>query len=481
MLSATSLPALAADDAALADLVNRQSEMLAAQARQLETLQARLAQLESREQPSQPSTVTSVSPTVVDEGQQNSTHKLRNRVALLEASQAGQSRIDWSDGGPKFISADGTRTFEIGGRLQFDGSTTTGSRFDDESTGRNISGTQARRLQLKFAGQLSERVGYKLQYDLAGNDVGMRDAYLSSQFELGKHDAVVYVGNKYDDRTLDGATSSNNTWFMERSFVNEAVAPDRGSYGLGVKGKVYGDSRTWHASLAVTNGRLGEDTDHSATTTYMSRAHWNPWTSGKDMVHLGVWGFYEDFDRSDDAVFKNINAADDFNDNVTIRSRKLDDPESSTAYGYEVATSIGAFAAAAEYGRRHVVQRGDSDGKDMSYDAYSVQVGYFLTGEQHGYSRKSGVWRLPEVKSPISAGGWGAFQLAARYQALDFDDGPDYPGGDGHATTLGLNWYPNDWSRVMLNYILWDTHNRSGDFKGPDDGSTLATRLQVVF
>ncbi|ALM51081.1 porin [Halomonas huangheensis] len=483
--------------AELAELVEQQSEMLERQAQQLEALQARLTQLESQTSsgeatetiassaaggsvmPEEASMSSSNDQTTVED--RESIEELQSQVALLEAAQSDQSRIDWSDGGPEFISADGTRRLQIGGRLQYDASTTSGSRYDDSSDERNISGSEARRLRLDISGQLSERIGYKLGYDLAGNDASVRDAYISSRFEWGDEDVMLYVGNKYDDRSLDGATSSNNTWFMERNFVSSAVGPDRGSYGLGVKGKIYGDSRDWHTSFAVTNGRLGADTDHSDTTTYMTRAHWNPWHDGTDMVHLGGWGFYEDFDRSDDAVFKNINAADHFNDNVTIRSRKLSDPESSTAYGLELATSLGSFAAAAEYGQRSVDQRDSTGSESMSYDAWSVQASYFLTGEYHAYSRKSGVWRLPEINDPVATGGPGAFQLAARYQELDFNDAPDYPGGNGDATTVGLNWYPNDWSRVMLDYTLWDTNNRSGDFEGPDDGNTLSARVQVVF
>ncbi|KAA0018712.1 hypothetical protein F0A16_09415 [Salinicola corii] len=466
-----------ADDAALAELVKRQSAMLEAQAKQLQAMQARLNRLEADEQQDRGASLVTSPPATTSPQQDVSIDKLKNRVALLEASQVDRTRIDWSDGGPKFISANGKRSLEINGRLQLDASNTSGSRFDS----RNIGGTQARRLQFGVSGQLSERIGYKMEYDLSSNDISMRDAYVSSDFKFGEHDATLYVGNKYDDRTMDGATSSNNTWFMERGFVNEALGPERGSYGLGIKGKVFGDSRTWHTSLAITNGRLGGDTDRSDSTTYMTRSHWNPWTSGSDMVHLGAWGFHENIHESDTSATQNTRAADGFNDNVTINSRPIRDPESSNAYGFELATSLGPFAAAAEYGKRSIQQRDSAGGDDVRYDAYSVQAGYFLTGENHGYSRKSGVWRLPEVKDPVSAGGWGAFELATRYQALDFDGTSDYPRGDGHSTTVGLNWYPNDWSRVMFNYIHWNTHNRSGDYEGKDDGDTLATRLQVVF
>jgi len=480
----------------LAELVRQQSAMLEQQAAQISQLRERLDQVEDSQGERQ------VSTRAADEGrvaaqverapqdgasqsvasQKNeSVRELQSRVALLEAGNASQSGIDWSDGAPEFISPDGERSFKLGGRLQFDASTTHGSRFDDTGADRNISGTEARRLRIDASGQLARWLGYKLEYDLANNGASVRDAFLKTGFGLGSNDVALYLGNKYDDRTLDGATSSNKTWFMERSLVNEAVAPDRGSYGLGIKGKIYDGGRNWHGSLAVTSGEIGRDNETSDNVTYMSRVHWNPWRAGENMVHLGTWGFYEDFDQTDSTVFKNTRIADHFNDNATVRSRGISDPDNSTAYGFELATSLGSFAAAAEYGQRKVDQREDLGDESMRYDAYSLQAGYFLTGEHHGYSHKSGVWKFPEVRRPVSAGGYGAFEVAARYQALDYFDAPDYPGGNGRSRTFGLNWYPNDWSRVMVNYSLWDTNNRSGDYQGMDNGNTLSARAQVIF
>ena len=54
-------------------------------------------------------------------------------------------------------------------------------------------------------------------------------------------------------------------------------------------------------------------------------------------------------------------------------------------------------------------------------------------------------------------------------------------GGKGKSYTLGLNWYLNDWSRLMLNYIHWDTDNKVGSFQGPDTGNSIGMRAQVVF
>ncbi|MES1954061.1 OprO/OprP family phosphate-selective porin [Salinisphaera hydrothermalis] len=503
--AAVPVTAMAADNppsrASLADLVRQQAAQLAKQSQQIQALQQRLSKVEAEEQAQHSKPVlakraatrpsasqlaantsgTSSGPAATAQTDRNTQaiSELQDKTALLQASASQHSSVDLSDGGPKFVSADGKRSFQIGGRLQFDASTTSGSRYSDKSDGRDISGTEARRLRLDFKGKIADHLHYRLQYDLAGNDASVRAAYIEPDFELAGHEVKLYFGNKYDDRTLSGATSSNNTWFMDRNFVNNAVEPDRGPYGLGVKGKIYGHN--WHYSLAVTSGAIGRSNDTSDNVTYMSRVHWNPWRRGPNMVHLGAWGFYEDFDRSDSAVYKRIRTAGNFNDNVRIRSRLLRDPASSQAYGFELATSLGAFAAAAEYGHRHVDQRDSAGGENMAYDAYSVEAGYFLTGEHHGYSHKNGVWKFPHVKNPVTGGGYGAFEIATRYQALSFNDRPNYPGGNGHSTTIGVNWYPADWGRIMLNDILWYTNNRSGDYKGPDHGNTVEARLQVMF
>jgi phosphate-selective porin OprO and OprP len=84
------------------------------------------------------------------------------------------------------------------------------------------------------------------------------------------------------------------------------------------------------------------------------------------------------------------------------------------------------------------------------------------------------VWSRPKVKNPITKGGMGAFQIAARFDYLDLDDDALKNGvtnnfatgttslaalnsrlGRGGTQTsylLGINWYPVDYLRFMLNY-----------------------------
>jgi len=74
-----------------------------------------------------------------------------------------------------------------------------------------------------------------------------------------------------------------------------------------------------------------------------------------------------------------------------------------------------------------------------------------------------------------SAGGFGAWELAARYSRMDLDfmeglqgtsaSAASVRGGDQAVVTLGVNWYPNPNIKVMMNYMLIevDRLNPAGD------------------
>ena len=74
-------------------------------------------------------------------------------------------------------------------------------------------------------------------------------------------------------------------------------------------------------------------------------------------------------------------------------------------------------------------------------------------------------------------GGWGAIELTARYSELDLSDDV-IKGGRLQYATLGVNWYLNPNTRIMLNYVL-----ANADIGGADDGNAdlFGMRFQVDF
>ena len=398
-------------------------------------------------------------------------------------------KVDWSSGAPEFTSPNGQFTFGLGGRVQYDGSTTSGSRFDGRSpdlNSRNIAGTEFRRVRLDVEGQLTDPILYKLELELAGDTIGLRDVYMAGQrrFDLGQ--GVVYLGSKFADSGLDGRTSSKWTWFTDRNVVSNDIDSVPGAYNVGLTSVFYGNHDD-HLSFAVSKGSTNDSQTSSNNLVVRSRAHWNPVNANGVILHLGANGYYKDFDREREPNFVDRSViAGAYNDNLRVVGPFVD-AKDSTAWGLELAGLAGPFAAGAEYGSMDVNSR---TGGDAHLEAYSAQIGWSLTGEAYGYSTKQGVWTLPDIDNPVTRGGLGHWEVAARYGAINSDD-IRFGGGSGHGTTLGINWYLNRFARLILADTIWTTNNNQpgpsigGDpangYYGHDDGNTVNARAQIVF
>ena len=82
----------------------------------------------------------------------------------------------------------------------------------------------------------------------------------------------------------------------------------------------------------------------------------------------------------------------------------------------------------------------------------------------------------------MSAGGWGAWELAARVSEINLNDGgaiffqplgiaglgvrQNIQGGRQSDFTLGLNWYPDKGIRFMANWV--DVFQYSANYNRPD-------------
>lgn len=472
----TALPALAADSATEAELralIRQQAEQLRQQSEQMQTLNQRLAALEqgSLAQVAAQDPVQAQVAAAVADTRQDDLAILQAQVAQLAAGGTGSGggNVSWRKGGPEFRSADGNFTFHPRGRILVDFTSTHGSSFDS----RNVTGTDLASGRIGAEGQIGA-LGYKIDADFAGNTVTLKDTYVSWETRLGGLPAEFYVGNKLKDRSLDGGSSGVNTPFMERNAVASVGAQQSGYYGLGLTAKLIGSS--WHASLAVTGDDIGNEGDTSDTLAYLARAHWNP-LKGKDgFLHLGGWYWYEDLGADVTSINKTSPLALGWNSEVRVSASSIANVTDDHAYGVEFG---GVYRNLWAFGEHTVRTINSSTVDSVDQKATSVYAGWLITGEKPGFSSRSGVWGTTRVLRPVTDGGTGAFELLARYDKYDFTDAPR--GGEGEAWTLGLNWYLNNWSRVMLNYVHWETDNRVGDYQGPDSGNTLGVRTQVVF
>ena len=129
-----------------------------------------------------------------------------------------------------------------------------------------------------------------------------------------------------------------------------------------------------------------------------------------------------------------------------------------------------------------------------SFSAWYLQSSWILTGESKAYVPATGTFTSPKPAQPfsLSKGDWGAWELAARYSDLNLNDlvsdtsnivtgwtatAKSYTyyntvrGGDQKIVTLGLNWYPNNAVRFLLDYQWIDVSR----LQAPAAVSTLGT------
>ena len=94
----------------------------------------------------------------------------------------------------------------------------------------------------------------------------------------------------------------------------------------------------------------------------------------------------------------------------------------------------------------------------------------------------------PSTTAQADNGGWGAWEIAARYSVVDLNDrlgSPDgVAGGKQAIITAGLNWYVNRNIRFMINYLHGTIDRQTSATDFTDAGAkfdAVAMRTQVAF
>ncbi|MCR6664300.1 MAG: porin [Luteimonas sp.] len=476
LLGLATLPALAADtatEAELRELIRLQAEQIRQQAEQLQALNQRLDAMGA---PAPAATATTVDPvqaqvdTAIADTRQDDMAILQAQVAQLAAGGGtGGGNTSWRRGGPELRNSDRSFTFHPRGRVLADFSSTSGSRFDD----RNITGTNLRQVRLGAEGSMGP-LGYKVDAEMSNNTVSISDAYLSWDTRIGGIPTEFYFGNKLKDRAIDSATTLTRVPFMERNAVASVGMPASGYFGLGAQMKMIG--RNWHTTFGISGDDVGNSGDNTDSLTYSFRGHVNPLKRPAGFLHLGGWYVHEDYGLDTNRINRTPRIASRFNDNVRVSASAINQVTGERAWGTEVGGTWRNFWAFHE--QSETTLRSDDVG-DVKQKATSAYAGWLVTGEKPGFSARSGVWGTTRVARPVTEGGIGAWELAARYDKYDFTDAAR--GGEGDSWTLGVNWYLNNWSRIMLNIVQWTTENRVGAYQGEDTGRSINLRTQVVF
>lgn len=375
---------------------------------------------------------------------------------------------------------DDAAKLRIGGKLQLDfGAASVRQPGFGEPLTDNIG---VRRSWIESYLTIGKTLELAFQYDFADAETPINDAVAAVH---APHDLLLSVGNMKEPFSLDQLTGDTNTLFTERSLA-DAFAPGRNFGGaIGTHGKdLLGKDWTAVASVFGGNVNTGIGQQGIAATGRLTYA---PIHETDHVLHLGLAGSYRSLSRTSDDLSFSSQAEASLLRQSFVDTDTIDGASTVARLGLEAAYQTGPFLLQAEYIDTRVER---FDGRpSLGFRGGYVQGSVILNGKQmrsyklspdYGatYAVFSGVV-VPEADR-ISRGGFGVFELGARFSAIDLQD-RDVPGGIERDVTVGLNWYPERNVRIMADYIRSHTSQSAISGFRTIDADTVIGRFQVAW
>lgn len=360
--------------------------------------------------------------------------KLQKQVKQKSVDAGDNFKISFKPS-PKIESTDGEFLFQPFGRMHLDYAV-----FSDDKKD-HADNANFRRARFGFKGKISKDLFYKMEFDLAKEAVGFKDVSLT--YKGFKH-ADVKIGNFKPVFGLEENTSSNYMQFLERSAPSNTFARDE-EIGLAILSG--GDN--WSFGIGAFSGDAGDtSTAEDEPYTVDVRGSVAPIAQKGRVLHTGL-GLSHRM-RSSTASFKakSTGIGTDLVSTGTIAG-----VDNVYVVGTELAGVYDSLSVQGEYFHTNVNRKMLSDAK---FGGWVAQASYLLTGESRPYSAKIGNFKRVKPNNPfnLKTDGIGAWEILARHENLDLNDtGAGITGGNLKNTTLGVNWYLTDNSRLMFNYI----------------------------
>lgn len=342
-------------------------------------------------------------------------------------------------GAPRIGSAEGW-SLKPRGRIQYDA----GDISAPAGVPTNGLGAvhEMRRARLGVEGSLPGHLSYLFDLELAEGIAEITEATLAWAPPGG---LTLTVGQHNNFQSLEELTSDRFTSFMERAAFTDAFNFE---YRLGVSAS-YSSGPLIVQAGAFTDNLLEID-ESDGQLSLDGRIVYAP-RVGRTQLHLAGSAHWRD---DGDLLTRGMTTR--YRQRPAIHAtdiRFIATPalavDAETDWGLEAAAIRGPF---------HLVAEAHWFRPDLAHPAATptlfggyVEAGWFLTGESRGY--RGGRWDRTRVRDggAIEEGGFGAFQLTARYDRLDLDSGV-VAGGTQNALMAGLTWIPTDYARVLLNY-----------------------------
>jgi phosphate-selective porin OprO/OprP len=391
-----------------------------------------------------------------------------------------------SENGFGFESADGKNVIKFRGLLQVDNrnySDVNGVGAD----GKNISGFDFRRIRPTIEGTVFGNYDFRFTPEFgeaktanATSTSGIVDAYVDARF---KPWFKVRAGKFKPFVSLERLQSGSDIKFIERSYVSNNILPNR-DLGAAIHGDVLDGKLNY--SVGIYNGVVDGGDNSTAQDTnqdkeYAVRAFATPF---KDDVGLlsglgfGLAATHGNFKGTSAAsglpAYKTAGQESSFfaYTSSTVFANGSRDRITPQAYYY-----YGPLGVIAEYARSSQDVSNGTTTANLDNDAWQIAASYLITGEDASFK---GV--KPKQVFDTDKGGWGAWELVARYQENNIDDAafssatvtryadPRNNARSAKSWAAGVNWHLNQNVKIALDY-----ENTSFDGGGNTTSTGAAT------
>lgn len=413
-------------------------------------------------------------------------------------------------------------------RIQADAAAFFGYDKDEYSIGNGMS---LRRTRFAVKAQLDKNWYGEIDTDWTSGMPEIKDAYLKFS---GVEDLEVKVGNFKENFSIQRNTTSRYLQFMERPMIT-SLAPSR---HLGIN-FTYSKPLYW-VSAGISGPELktfeeqtafedaNKDWQRSEGLAYTAKAVLRPLHNMEDgSLHIGFAYSYRnpkltayEFDTYEDAEGEEVDIAypvarfdsrnsTNINRVKYLDSKKLQGVDHEDMYTIELAGHYKALRYEAAYisktaylkkaiaaeiadpefwdGKLFKKMKEVPESVDLTGSGWYVQAGYLLFGGNQNYDEGGAKYtRVNRGKD------WGDLELCLRYEECDFNFNDvqiadKYRGGFARAYAVGLNYYPSQNVKLILNYQYNDNDkfaDAGGDIDVPDAGldySMIAMRFEVAF
>ena len=345
------------------------------------------------------------------------------------------------------------KTLSVNGRIQFDYEFLKRDKSDQW-----FNANEFRRLQLSVSGKVAPQIKYKVEASFAHASLGFRDVYI--KYVAGKW-GNFSVGSVAEPTGLEMLTSSKYITLFERAMLSSM---QNFKWGSGLHYENFSLlNGTLALQMALTNNGLNnegfKDVHLEKGNNFIARLTSTPIFDKEKslLLHMGV---NYDLRPAADLKFKPENHMGSKYHYTFPDAKKRSD------LGFEWATNYKSASLQGEY---KIQQLSNDVNKDYQVAGYYIMGSFFLTGEHRPY--KHAAFGRVKPKKELGNGGYGAFELAARYSNMSVskdvaDANPGLP-KQVNNISLGLSWYLTAHAKIMYNYVLTDDANQSlGNLKG---------------